>query len=169
MTLTDFIRESNRIEGYRHEPTDREIHAHRHMLLLKEIRVGDLENFVNLIQPGAALRHIYGMNVTVGDHTPPPGGPEIRQWLKAQLDDMTLWERDNPALPRRCKFAYDWHHKYETLHPFMDGNGRSGRILWLRQMGGVENAPLGFLHHWYYQSLQFSRAAEWTLRNPLTR
>lgn len=20
-------------------------------------------------------------------------------------------------------------------------------------MGGIENAPLGFLHHWYYQSL----------------
>ena len=25
---------------------------------------------------------------------------------------------------------------------------------WLWQIGGIEQVPLGFLHHWYYSSLQ---------------
>ena len=46
--------------------------------------------------------------------------------------------------------------RYETLHPFMDGNGRSGRILWAWQMIEHNIAPglsLGFLHAYYYQTL----------------
>ena len=46
------------------------------------------------------------------------------------------------------------HVAYENLHPFMNGNGRSGRALWLWHMGGIEKVPLGFLRTWYYQSLQ---------------
>jgi Fic family protein len=37
----------------------------------------------------------------------------------------------------------------------MDGNGRSGRAIWLWQMLRQEGgAPLGFLHHFYYQTLE---------------
>ena len=39
----------------------------------------------------------------------------------------------------------------------MDGNGRSGRVLWLYNMGGIERVPLGFLHTFYYQALDASR------------
>ena len=53
-----------------------------------------------------------------------------------------------------CSSAYVLHCRYESLHPFTDGNGRSGRALWLWMMGGIEEAPLGFLHTWYYQSLE---------------
>ena len=40
-------------------------------------------------------------------------------------------------------------------HPFTDGNGRSGRALWLWQMNN--HAPFGFLHTFYYQTLENSR------------
>lgn len=46
------------------------------------------------------------------------------------------------------------HLRYESIHPFSDGNGRSGRALWLWQMKG--RAPLGFLHQFYYQTLAAS-------------
>ena len=47
-----------------------------------------------------------------------------------------------------------WTHcLYEELHPFLDGNGRSGRVLWLWQQRGRPTPPLLFLHRFYYESL----------------
>lgn len=141
-TLEDFVRESNRIEGI---PQIRagDLEAHEEFLALPPT-LEHLCNFVALIA-GAALRRYPGMNVRVGPHLPHPGGPKIEEELIALLMRSDL-------------SPYQFHQRYETLHPFLDGNGRSGRALWLRQMGGIERAPLGFLHTWYYQSLQASRA-----------
>ena len=140
MTLTKFIEESNRIEGILRPPTDREIAAHENFLALDEITIPDLERFVSYVQPGAELRSKRGMDVRVGNHYPPPGGPNVVERLYRQLVQLNDFS------------AYDIHIAYEMLHPFTDGNGRSGRALWLWMMGG--DAPLGFLHHFYYQTLE---------------
>lgn len=140
-TLKDFVRESNRIEGILREPTTEEINAHGRLLVLPHIAVADLCQFVGHVQPDADLRMQPGMNVYVGDHMPPPGGPSIGTRLENLL---AFCERHGP---------YKTHIAYEMLHPFTDGNGRSGRALWLWQMGGIDKAPLGFLHHFYYQTL----------------
>jgi hypothetical protein len=129
-TLRDFVIESNRIEGIVREPTEEEIRLHRLLLKLDRITVADLCNFCNLIEKGALLRDQLGMDVIVGAHTPPPGGVMIRSRLMRLLDsfhDLTPLE---------------FHMFYEGLHPFMDCNGRSGRALWLKRMGGIEHAPL---------------------------
>ena len=60
------------------------------------------------------------MNVVVGNHRPPPGGPQIA----IELSKLIQLAIDNDATP----FAI--HRRYEKLHPFQNGNGRSGRILW---------------------------------------
>lgn len=146
MNVVEFVRESNRIEGIRREPTAGEIAAHKAFFGLRRVTVPDVERLVSELA-GAELRDRPGMNVRVGFHLPLPGGPQIRNalWsLLDGLDDLTPFEA---------------HVAYETLHPFMDGNGRSGRALWVWMMRdlGLNAFELPFLHRWYYQSLDAQR------------
>lgn len=147
MDLRDFVRESNRIEGILRAPTAGEMREHEEFLKLETITVDNLERFVRVIAPGKPLRRQSGMNVRVGAHIAPPGGPEIEAALAMILDNAMAGVD-----------PYTTHHRYETLHPFMDGNGRSGRVLWLWQMiNQVEDLytlSRGFLHTWYYQTLR---------------
>lgn len=141
-TRVDFIRESNRIEGIHRDPTEAELAEYDRFMTLSLITIDDMKQFVSVYQSNARLRDRVGLNVYVGNHTPPPGGKIIHNKLREILEDAC--ENASP------EHAYRIHVAYETLHPFTDGNGRSGRMLWLWMMG---RAPLGFLHHWYYQSL----------------
>ena len=149
-TLNDFVRESNRIEGITREPTENEVVAHARFLELSDVLIGHVQEFVRRVAD-APIRSRPGMDVSVGQHRPMPGGPEVIQALVELLSGV----RREPliAAPWSVPHCFELHRRYESLHPFMDGNGRSGRALWLWMMGGVERAPLGFLHHWYYQSL----------------
>ena len=148
--LVGFVQESNQIEGINrpitHPQTGREIEAHEWFLALDTVSVADLEHFVSIVQPDAVLRDKPGMNVQVGSYVAPPGGPEIRKNLEQIL--KTVY--------RCAPTPHGIHMIYENLHPFTDGNGRSGRVLWLWMMGGIEKAPLGFLHQFYYQTLKAS-------------
>lgn len=139
-----FIKESNKIEGINRNPTDMEINATRDFLELDRPGVIDMQALVSVYQPNAELRHLIGMDVRIGGYFPPPGGPKIRGRLTLLLNDVY----------NEVVSPYEAHISYESLHPFMDGNGRSGRALWLWQMNKKFDIPLGFLHHWYYQSLQ---------------
>lgn len=142
--LASFVAESNAIEGIRREPLSAEVQAHMDILCLEALTVPDIVRFVDMIAPGHVLRDRPGLNVTVGSHRPPAGGADITWSLSDILRDV-----NGHVAP------YDCHCAYEKLHPFTDGNGRSGRMIWLWQMTRLHGgAPLGFLHHWYYQSLE---------------
>ncbi len=143
----NFIRESNRIEGIKREPTEAEIDEYHHFMAQAEITLKDMIQFVSVYQPDAELRERAGMNVTVGGYYPPHGDISIR----TRLEDLLI---DANTAYNRQRAAYKIHQRYESLHPFMDGNGRSGRMLWMWMM---LDAPLGFLHTWYYQSLSNNR------------
>ena len=140
MDLIDFVAESNRIEGMGH-PTEIEITAHENLLKLEKLTVVDLEVFVGLAQPTAILRRKVGLDVWVGVGGQSPGGHAIEIKLKELLDDANFG----------VIHPHEIHLRYEMLHPFTDGNGRSGRAIWLWQHNGV--APLGFLHQFYYDTL----------------
>jgi hypothetical protein len=143
--LRSFVAESNGIEGIWRDPLDSEMEAHAQLLAAKHIGVATVERFVAVVAPGHRLRDRLGLDVRVGNHYPPPGGQEIRRRL-AQLLSMRLVESANPMRV---------HAEYEVLHPFTDGNGRSGRALWAWHMRKVGRDPftLPFLLRWYHDSL----------------
>lgn len=146
MNTIQLIRESNRIEGINRDPTTAEVREFERFLSIDDVTIDQLEAFVNVYQPGAVLRSRPGLDVRVGNHFPPPGGVAIPHMLGSLLHDisegMPVWEA---------------HCRYETIHPFTDGNGRSGRMLWYWHMANngewVRAYTLGFLHAFYYQTL----------------
>lgn len=144
MDKLSFIRESNHIEGITREPLPAEIEEFDRFMALEEITLIDLIQFVKVYQPDAVLRDRIGLNVMVGCHVPPMGGPDIKE----DLIEILL------NVERSWSSSFKTHCAFETLHPFTDGNGRCGRMLWMWQM---RETPFSFLHHFYYQSLTFSR------------
>ena len=147
--IAPFVHESNRIEGIVREIGDAqtiaELRATAQFIELGRMSTNAIAALVGVFQPDAVLRDKPGLNVRVGPHVAPRGGPAI---VKA-LDELAEEANDS-------RDPYDIHCRYETLHPFTDGNGRSGRALWLWQMHrlGYGTPSIGFLHTWYYQSLQ---------------
>lgn len=148
--LVRFITESNLIENIRRPPTPEEIKAHQVLLKRKRLKVEHVAEFVSACQPNAVLRATENIpGVRVGSHIAPPSGPQIVADLTAILTAIQANERT----------PFEMHREYETLHPFTDGNGRSGRVLWLWHMqkcGPREMATAlhySFLRYWYYTSL----------------
>lgn len=146
--LIPFVNESNRIEGIKRDYLPREFDAHLRLLDCERITVADMEAFVADVA-GRPLRRHPNQNVRVGDHIAPRGGPEIESQLSALLEAIA----DDLVTP------WEGHRRYEYLHPFIDGNGRSGRALWAWHMRRVGRDPfaLPFLHRWYYDTLSEAR------------
>jgi len=142
--IATFVEESNFIEGIYRESTEAELLMMTSFIDLEVVTVDTLVAFVQVHQPDAKLR-LNGEMVYVGGHTPPPGGQNILYALQNILDKVNA----GTLTP------YTAHVEYEMLHPFTDCNGRSGRALWLWMMNG--SAPLGFLHTFYYQTLDGAR------------
>ena len=148
MKTIDHVRESNKIEGILRDPTDAELAEFDQFLALPIVDLGALNYFVHVYQPNARLRDRVGMNVMVGASVPPDGGPEVYERLQFILERVNAGH--NP---------WDVHLIYERLHPFTDCNGRSGRMLWHWQMARLPGYAgitkrLGFLHAFYYQTLE---------------
>ena len=142
ITLEEFVAESNRIEGIDGVAPD-DMMAHEELLSLRELSVKDIERFVSLVQPNAILRRPVGLNVRGGNYVAPPGGPKIEPALEKLLGLVNRdWVEEGHCDPA----AYKAHLAYENLHPFSDGNGRSGRAIWLWMRRGLTGR--GFLYEW---------------------
>jgi len=148
-TISDFIEESNKIEGIFTEVSLTDIQVFTNFLEAPELNIDMLEKFVAHFQPNARLRNIPGYyDVKVGGYYPPKGGYMLEAQLKALLVDIN----DSEGTP------HSNHVEYEKLHPFTDCNGRSGRAIWAWDMlNRGFSIRLGFLHKFYYQTLAESK------------
>lgn len=144
-----FLIESNKIEDI-HNTDKAEILLQPFTLFLYKdnIKIKDLIYLTTFMDGNIRLRDKQGLDVRVGNYVPPLGDPDITEQLNALLDAVV--DELHP---------FEVHKLYETLHPFTDGNGRTGRMLWAWQMVNQHNYDfnLGFLHMFYYQTLSHGR------------
>jgi len=72
--------------------------------------------------PGTALKNTNGETI----YTPPTGEAVIRE----KLNNLETFINGEDAIDPLIKMAL-MHYQFEAIHPFIDGNGRTGRILLL--------------------------------------
>jgi Fic family protein len=114
-----------------------------HVILLKDVRgseksPGEFRRSQNWIGPG-------GCTLTNATFVPPPV-PEMIEAMN-QLETF-MYEHDE--LPPLINIALI-HAQFETIHPFLDGNGRMGRLLitfWLCQQK-ILSSPLLYLSYFF--------------------
>ena len=119
---------------------------------------GELRTSQNWIGPAGVL-------LSGASYVPPP--PDI---VPAALAELEKFLHEGGDLPLLVKAGLA-HAQFETIHPFLDGNGRVGRLLitFLLTEGGVLHRPALYLSHYlkrnrqeYYDRLQAVRDhGEW--------
>ena len=99
-------------------------------------------------------------SVKVGDLTPPPA-PLITELMS----DLEKYINEKDTLPPLIRSALV-HVQFETIHPFLDGNGRIGRLLIILMLieEGILEVPILYLSYYfkkhsleYYQKLDAVR------------
>ena len=122
----------------------REIHAE----LMRGVRggrlqPGELRTSQNWIGPA-------GCTLATATFVPPP--PHV---VSEALGNLENFLHTPDTLPPLVKIALA-HVQFETIHPFLDGNGRVGRLLitFLLTERGVLHKPVLYLSHFFKQHRQ---------------
>lgn len=146
------------LQRLEHLPLSSRLIREIHEILLKDVRgstrdPGEFRNRQNWIgPPGCTLSNAF--------FVPPPPHE-----LNRLMGDLENFLHDSSPLPPllRCGLA---HAQFETIHPFLDGNGRIGRLLitFFLCWRGILKRPLLYLSYYlkqhrddYYQRLQAVR------------
>ncbi|MBD2777599.1 Fic family protein [Iningainema tapete] len=114
---------------------------------------GEFRHTQNWIGPG-------GCSLAKATYVPPPPYE-----MKQALDNFEKFLHDLTPIPALIKIGLA-HAQFETIHPFLDGNGRTGRLLitFLLCEQNILKRPLLYISHYfkkyraeYYDRLQAIR------------
>ncbi|HXP49426.1 MAG TPA: Fic family protein [Bacteroidia bacterium] len=148
--VTEFLTESNAIEDVRGEQAFNDsLAAWAVALYAKEMSIGTIRaihyELLSVLNPRIAGR-FRNCNVRIGGKVKKFVSMELLRSRLQDLCDMFNHCDENSLYPDMAdKFAEECHVEFEDIHPFEDGNGRVGRILWnwhRRKLG----LPLKIVH-----------------------
>jgi len=115
-----------------------------HRVLMQGVRgrnrsPGEFRTAQNWIGPAGATRRD-------ATYVPPPPG----DLMKGALSDLERFIHDDNELPALVEIALV-HYQFEAIHPFLDGNGRIGRLLisLLFIQRGLLSQPLLYLSAYF--------------------
>jgi len=180
ITTEDDLFQGDALSGHFPNAAAKEVHYYAQALKIGLSRVRDqqflrladvLEIQAALEQNRAGLRKLPGTvlkNQQTGDvvYEPPQHPAGIERLMGNFLD---YFHREEPGDPDPLVRMAVLHYQFESIHPFYDGNGRTGRILNLLHLvlHGLLDLPVLYLSRYivmhkseYYQGLQAVRERE---------
>lgn len=199
-----FIFESNAIEGSKLSQTEvdsivqkkyikkiierREIREVRNSIAaFNLLRSGQFQlnqrqiiNLHKLLVGGLSINAGYKkVDIVINNKTTTPVG-EVRREMNQLLN---WWKKNKKNKRHPLALAADWHQRFEHIHPFEDGNGRVGRLLFnfiLSQCGyppilflyqnrrryfsSLDQADEGRRNKWYWHAIAvYKNSIQWLL------
>lgn len=150
---TEFIFNSNNIEGSKIPPEKvREIIEKGNTSYKDKNEVKEVENSILAFQYlnksfkfniGSIKRlyHILTKNLYMENKLPYPKGfkkisnivgnsaTTMPEEVEKELNLLLNWYKENKGRKHPLLLAFEFHRRYECIHPFLDGNGRTGRLI----------------------------------------
>jgi Fic family protein len=116
--------------------------SHEEILRLHKIMAGDV------MEQGTAGRY-RTIAVRVGRYVPPPPGDV--SGLMFEL--LAWWNKESPKMSPVLSSAII-HYRFESIHPFADGNGRTGRALalWELYRRGFDTHHIFSVDEFYWEN-----------------
>lgn len=156
--LAEFVKQSNAIEGIyalSGEPLyDDHLNALRWVVNGNEWGRPDplfLHGVLMRSEPHVTPGVYRNVDVMVGGSVKAPW-----QTVSDLMGDL-LWRADYPNVENLEAWCWDMHNEFEAIHPFRDGNGRTGR-LWLNALRLENGLPLLIVYERdreaYYQRIR---------------
>ncbi len=152
--LVDFIYNSNRLEGSK-VPRDR---VEKEVREKKKTR-GEVGNTIKAVLEVNSnfkfnVNRIVKLHSTLMAHESDKlglrkgpvtvGNSEVTPWeeIKERLAALCQWYKENKASMYPLELAFDFYYRFERIHPFEDGNGRTGRLLMNRILRDNKYHPI---------------------------
>ena len=165
--LSDHVFHSNWIEGYPPDQYPKESRLYRqHMdAAQRVVKTGTWDpqelHFILLSGTGmlspADIGIFRNAQVYIGDFYPPSPGIHLTTHIQRWKEYVVKGPPDEDRIEWWCWQVHDW---YETIHPFVDGNGRTGRLI-LNSMRLRYGLPWLVVHQGHEQQRYYEHIRRW--------